>query len=392
MRWRMLALLFFARIALGFQFQTAVSVGGDLVTAFELDYSEVGILIGLFMAPGLLLALPAGASGRFLSDRMLAVSGLGALALGGLVSGLGPGPVTIGVGRLLAGAGFLFATLYFTKMIADWFEGREISTAMSILVMSWPFGIAMGQVGHVFLADLFDWRVPFFAASMYCGLAAVGVLAFYRPPPERTVATGRSSGRLNGRELQLVLLAGTAWGVFNAGYVAYLSFGPRMLEELGHSPLQAAALVSIASWIMIVSGAICGQVVDRFGHRDLILIVCMASAVAALWLVGTSGAGLAASLLFGLVGMAPAGVIMALAGEAVPPARRAFGMGVFFTVYYAIMAVGPPVAGWIYEWAGTAGAALAFGMVLFALVVPAALLFRFVRQRDGPDTSRKGIG
>jgi len=389
MRWRILALLFFARIALGFQFQTAASVGGDLVTEFGIDYSEVGFLIGLFMVPGLFLALPAGAIGRFLPDRILAFAGLSALALGGLLSGFGPGPVTIGFGRLVAGAGFLLATLYFTKMVADWFEGREISTAMSILVMSWPFGIAMGQVGHAWLADLQDWRLPFVVASLYCAVAAVGVLLFYRAPGERKITPGESSNRLSGREWQLILLAGTAWGVFNAGYVVYLSFAPQMLEELGHAPLQAAALISVASWIMIFSGAVCGQIVDRFNHRDLVLIICMTGAVASLWLIGTAGAGLAASLLFGLVGMAPAGVIMALAGQAVSPARRAFGMGIFFTVYYAIMAAGPPLAGWIFERAGTAGASLVLGMGLFACVIPVALMFRLAQTKGRAVQSRE---
>ncbi|MEL7524309.1 MAG: MFS transporter [Pseudomonadota bacterium] len=392
MRWRMLALLFFARIALGFQFQTAASVGGDLVTAFGIDYSDVGFLIGLFMVPGLFLALPAGALGQFLPDRILAFAGLSALALGGLLSGFGPGPVTIGFGRLVAGAGFLFSTLYFTKMVADWFEGREISTAMSILVMSWPFGIAMGQVGHAYLADLQDWRLPFVVASLYCAAAAAGVLLFYRAPVDRAAASAAGSNRLSWREWQLILLAGIAWGVFNAGYVVYLSFAPLKLEELGHGSLQAAALVSVASWIMIFSGAACGQIVDRFNHRNLVLIVCMTSAIVSFWLMGRPGTGLAASLLFGLVAMAPAGVIMALAGEAVAPARRALGMGIFFTVYYAIMAAGPPLAGWIYERAATAGASLGLGMGLFALVIPVALMFRLVQTGVRTGESKEGKG
>jgi hypothetical protein len=31
-------------------------------------------------------------------------------------------------------------------MIADWFERREIATAMSVLMMSWPLGIMIGQI------------------------------------------------------------------------------------------------------------------------------------------------------------------------------------------------------------------------------------------------------
>jgi hypothetical protein len=64
-RWRILGLLFLARIGIGFQFQTVASVGDDLAAAFELDYAAIGILIGLFMAPGLVLAIPAGYWGRF---------------------------------------------------------------------------------------------------------------------------------------------------------------------------------------------------------------------------------------------------------------------------------------------------------------------------------------
>ncbi len=171
----MLALLFLARIGLGFQFQTLASVGDDLVVAFGLDYAGIGFLIGLFMAPGLFLAIPAGYWGRFVSDRIMVVIGLGALALGGAVSSVATDSWMIGLGRLLSGEGFLFTTLYFTKMVPDWFEGREIATAMSILVMSWPFGIAMGQVGHVWLAQAYGWQVPFQVASAYCLLAALGV-------------------------------------------------------------------------------------------------------------------------------------------------------------------------------------------------------------------------
>ena len=95
----------------------------------------------------------------------MVVLGLCALALGGATSSFATDSWAIGMGRAFAGAGFLFTTLYFTKMVADRFEGREIATAMSILVMSWPFGIAMGQVGQAWLANTLLWKVTIQAAS-----------------------------------------------------------------------------------------------------------------------------------------------------------------------------------------------------------------------------------
>ena len=387
MRWRILALLFAARVGLGLQFQTMASVGDALSQNFGLDYAEIGLMIGLFMAPGLFLALPAGFAGRFASDRTLAGLGLAALAVGGLVSALAVAPGLIGLGRLISGAGFLLATLYFTKMVADWFEGREIATAMSILVMSWPFGIAMGQVGHTWAAELFGWRVPFLAASAYCAAAALGVFALYRTPQALAGPATLRMTRLMPVEWGLILCAGIAWGVFNAAYVVYLSFGPLMLAQQGAGTLAAASVISVGSWLMILSGAACGQIADRFGRRETILAVCMGAAILALMLLRVPGGGLAGSLLFGLIGMAPAGVIMALAGQAVAPERRAFGMGVFFTIYYAVMTATPPVGGWLFDRTGGAEAPILLGAVLFALVLPAALMFRLLKANSAKATA-----
>lgn len=389
MRWRILGLLFFARVGLGFQFQTVASVGDDLVVAFGLSYADIGFLIGLFMAPGLFLAIPAGYWGRYVSDRIMVVLGLCALAFGGGASSLATESWAIGMGRVFAGAGFLFTTLYFTKMVADWFEGREIATAMSILVMSWPFGIAMGQVGHAWLAQTYGWRVPFQAASAYCLIAALAVFLLYRPPHDLPDATGGARVSLTGQEWRLVLCAAVAWGVFNAAYVTYLAFAPKVLEGHGQTAMAAAGIISIGSWIMIISGAACGQFVDRFGGRSNVLAVCMGGAIAALLLLGLPGAGVGASILFGLIGMAPAGVIMAMAGQAMRPQVRAFGMGVFFTVYYAIMWITPPVAGAILDATGNLQGPLWLAMILFAAVVPLGIAFQFFKGAPMMGQERK---
>lgn len=389
MRWRILALLFLARVGLGFQFQTVASVGDDLIVAFGLDYAGIGLLIGLFMAPGLVLAIPAGYWGRFISDRLMAVLGLGALALGGVVSSIASESWALGLGRIFAGAGFLFTTLYFTKMVADWFEGREIATAMSILVMSWPFGIAMGQVGHAWLASVYGWQVPFLAASAYCLLAAIAIFLFYKAPHDLPPANSGSASSLTGLEWRMVICAACAWGVFNAAYVTYLSFGPKILEGLGQTTISAAGIISVGSWLMIVSGALCGQVADRFGGRNTILAICMGGAIVSLLLLSLPGVGLGASLLFGLIGMAPAGVIMAMSGQALRPQVRAFGMGIFFTIYYAIMLVTPPAAGALLDATGSTQGPIWLAIILFASVVPLAIAFQHFKTQPLPTLQEK---
>ena len=68
-RWFVLALLFVTRISLGFQFQTMGSVSDEVIRELDLNYAEIGSLIGLFMVPGLFLAIPAGLAGKFFPIR-----------------------------------------------------------------------------------------------------------------------------------------------------------------------------------------------------------------------------------------------------------------------------------------------------------------------------------
>ena len=83
------------------------------------------------------------------------------------------------------------------------------------------------------LAEAHGWRGPFAVASVWCAVASLAVFTFYRAPHDLpSVAAGRV-GSLLPREWGLIVLAGIAWGAFNAGYVVYLSFGPSMLEAQG---------------------------------------------------------------------------------------------------------------------------------------------------------------
>ena len=265
-RWRILALLFACRASVGLQFQTLGSIADPLVTQFGFDHVQIGSLIGLFMLPGLLLSLPAGWAARHASDRKLVTAGLLLLAVGGGISALAHGFGLLALGRLVAGAGFVLSTLYFTKMVVDWFSGFELATALGILVMSWPFGIAAGQVGHAWLAVALDWRAPFVLASVCCAAAAAAVGLTYRAPPGMAGAPGVARMGLPRDELLLTLLAAVVWGLFNAGYIVYLSFAPQVLVAGGYGVRQAASVISIASWVMI-SSLRHGRVLELLLHR-----------------------------------------------------------------------------------------------------------------------------
>lgn len=139
-RWSIQALLFVCRTGLGFQFQALGSVSDWLVAGFSFSYVEIGTLIGLFMLPCLVLALRAGFLGRKLPDRVLVGLAFATLAAGGQIAARAQGLGALALGRLACGVGVVFSTIYLTKMTADWFAGKELATAMGMLVMIALFG------------------------------------------------------------------------------------------------------------------------------------------------------------------------------------------------------------------------------------------------------------
>lgn len=390
-RWSILGLLFVCRASLGLQFQTLGSVADPLVAQFGFGYAEIGTLIGLFMLPGLFLAMPAGWAGRHASDRQLVTTGLVLMALGGGVAALAQSFGQLALGRLVTGAGFVFATLYFTKMVIDWFAGLELATALGILVMSWPFGIAAGQLGHAWLAATFDWRAAFIVASVSCAAGAAAVALAYRSPPSAAAAPAQASPGLPRDELLLTLLAAAVWGLFNAGYVVYLSFAPQVLVAGGYSATHAAAVVSIASWVMILSVTVVGRIADRTGRHATVLCACLAVGVVSLLLLQHGAWAVASSLAFGLFGAAPAGIVMSLTAQSMAPQRRAFGMGVFFTFYFIIMTAAPPVAGWLFDRTGTPNTPIVFAAGLFVATGLAFVAFGPLKRRLARGAARSGM-
>ena len=382
LRWAMLALLFFCRSSLGFQFQTMGSAAPGVTAEIGLSLTEIGTLIGFFMLPGVVLSIPSGYAARYMSDKGLLVLGLLVMGLGGATAAIAAGFGMLALGRILCGVGFVIGTIYFAKMVQDWFGGKELATAMGILVVSWPFGIAIGQVAHDWLMTQFHWRLPFAIAAAYCSTAALALWLGYRAPPGIAAPRGAAGpAGLPRRELWLTLLAASVWAFFNAGYLVFLSFAPKALLESGFAAQQAIPMVSAASALMMISIPVSGVIADRSGRPDAVLYLCSAVGVICLLALPYAPFAVISCVLFGLIGMGPAGVIMALTGQAMSPARRAFGMGVFSTIYYAITAPAPALAGWIVDRTGAPQDALMLAAALFALTMVANLAFRVAVRR-----------
>mgnify|MGYP003310185846 CR=1 FL=1 len=73
-RWSILTLFIFVRFVMGFQFQAVASVTPFLVTDLGVDYTQIGTLVGFYMLPGLVIALPGAMLANRFSDLTMVCS------------------------------------------------------------------------------------------------------------------------------------------------------------------------------------------------------------------------------------------------------------------------------------------------------------------------------
>src|SRR3954453_3758530 len=72
------------------QFQSAGSVAPFLMRDFGIDYTQVGLLVGGFILPGIAISLPSGFLGRRFGDKSVVTAGMALMVLGGAIASFAP--------------------------------------------------------------------------------------------------------------------------------------------------------------------------------------------------------------------------------------------------------------------------------------------------------------
>ena len=366
-RWGILAVLFAVRATMAFQFQSVAAVAPLLSSEYGVGLADIGVLIGLYFAPGVALALPGGAIGQRFGDKATVVGAL-LLMLAGSVAMASAASWNMQIaGRLVGGAGGVILSVQMTKMLTDWFAGKEIATAMAIFVNSWPAGIAVAlltlpvigtgygiaavhsfgrrdrRIGHV--AHL----CPVQGATEYRGRDRRQPCAS-SPRGARRDRGGPDLGAVQCRlrdHLQLRAIdAGRARLVGDRG-------------GLGHQHRAVGGGGFSTGWA--ASSPIAA------GAPELMLVAGCILFAALMLALPRSGAVIPIVAALGLVSGQPAGPIMSLPARVLQPQTRAIGMGLFFTIFYGCMVLGPVVGGACAKWAGTAAAAFDFGAAMILL-------------------------
>jgi predicted MFS family arabinose efflux permease len=377
-RWLALTLIFVTRVSMSVQFQSIASVGPLVVDDLRLSYAQLGTLVGLYLLPGVALALPGGLIARRFGERRTVVWSLGIMVAGGLLTAWSESFAMAAAGRVLSGAGGVLMNMALIKLTADWFAERELATAMAVMLTAWPFGLGAAVASLGALATATSWRTAIVIASATALLGMLLMAFVFRSPPIRDAA---GASRLGGRDVGLAVTSGAAWGIFNVALVVVIAFAPPMLVTRGFSLGHAGLVASLAIWVSILSVPLGGLLSDRLGRPNLLIVAgCVIAAVLVLLLPTMPTASIGLLLVGAVVGAVP-GPLTSLLPRAVTPERLAVALGVSYTVFYVVMAAGQPAAGLARDLTGDPAAPVGVAAAAFAATVLGLAAFRLIERR-----------
>jgi predicted MFS family arabinose efflux permease len=383
-RWVMLLVLFVARTAMGFQFQSVASVSPLLVRDLAIDLALFGSLIGAWMLPGAVMAIPGGMLGGRFGDKRVALFGLVLMVIGSAVTAGSNEYLTALAGRIVGGTGAVLLNVLLTKMVADWFADRDLATAMGILVVSWPVGIGLALVVLGPLSVATSWTLALQTSTGVCVAAFLLVALLYRDPviSSTKAVRLRPASRLTRQELMFASLSGAVWTFYNVAYIIVVSFAPLLLADRGLAAANAALISSAATWPLVISVPLGGVLADRMGRGEALMHACFLAMAVCMPFMLAAPSPLIMLAIIGVVVGPAAGIIMAMPARVLRPEARSLGMGVYFTWYYIGMAALPGIAGWCRDLSGVAAAPLTFASLLVIIAIACAVVFQRLERRS----------
>lgn len=353
---------------------------------FGVSYTAAGALITGFAVARLLFSVIGGVAGDRWGARRVTVLGTTLLAISSVTAALAPGYAVLLGSRFIEGVGSaIFATTAFQYLLQVTPRER-LGRATAAYQTGLLVGVAIGPFVGGFLAELGDFRTPFWAYSVLASLVAVSAWFFIEDLPARA----RSARQVVSAARRLVrsptylalMLVGFSMMFMRGG--ARVTLLPLYAEQsLGFGAGDIGILLSVSALanLLIVNPA--GRLVDSVGGKPVALIGLATAALA------TAGYGMFESftgLLFvsmvfgitaGLAGIAPP----AMVGDLAPPGLEGSAVGVYRMAGDLGFVVGPLALGFI---ADTGAFTAGFFLTGSIMLVAAAVLFFVPETRRDP--------
>ncbi|HUH58497.1 MAG TPA: MFS transporter [Candidimonas sp.] len=379
----LLGLLTLSRTAVAFQFQSVTSLIDMLRGTLSFSATGFGILLGIYMAPGAVMAIASPALVGKFGARPTMIGALLLMAAGQAGLMLAGSQEAAYLSRLVAGAGGCIVYIVTIDLAARYCAAGSMPGRMGTIAASWPLGNAVSLVILGGLISASHAGAAAYLPAAFAIAAACFIARALRPQRLADHLAGRGADhedahprRSRGisltewsRAFRVALIPGLSFALYNVSFILFTSFTPELLQSQGYTLLAASNIASLPMWLFVVSVPLGGWLAGRSVAKDR-------------WLAGIGCVGGAACIIFshmfqdktawyvlaGILGGLPTGAMLASGGRA----RHALFYPTLFFIFFILLLAFPPLVGAAIEATGNMQSALAFCV---ALLVAAFLFF-----------------
>jgi len=267
----------------------------------QLHYTnrDIGLLQAIYSFPNIVMALACGVIiDRLGTRKSLAIFGV-FIFIGLAITALSPRLAIMAVGRLLVGSGGEALALAANVAVARWFYASELSLAFGVRGSAARLGSLSAQVSPAWVPQAYtNWRWPLLLGVAFGGLCLLGAAIYWwldaRGEGRFTLGHTARATKIPFRDIlrfnRSFWLIAALCITFYGCIFPFETFGQKFLIEARHvSPSTASLLVGMEPLFSLIGMPICGLLVDRYGHRSLLMMCGSLLLVPAFPMLGTPG-------------------------------------------------------------------------------------------------------
>jgi MFS family permease len=365
-RWIVLLVATIAQAAASFVIQGLGVLAGFVQQDLKLSSFQVGLLMAASTAAPI-LALPI--VGDLLdrrSERMIVGTGAAILAVGLVLSALGPSFAWLLASLFIVGCGYSTTQPGGSKSVTAWFRGGQLGFAMGIRQAGLPLGGAAAAAVLPIVAGMWSWRFALVVGAAVALGGALGFSALYRAPAATAGKARQHRPPMNLASFLTMLRHPWMRGVVLSGTTlvgaqsAILTYFMLFLRDEQSIPLGDGAWLMFAAQSCGISGRIIlAAWSDRPGTSRFRLVVASMLAVAAGMLVL---ALLRSQMLWpvllliaawlGFFGLGWYGPWVAFVADASPPESVGLALGTAMAINQVAIVAAPPLLGLLHDLTG----------------------------------------
>lgn len=336
--------------------------------------AQIGFLVGLYAAVGLIAGIPFGALANRYGRRTLVLLGLGCLTLASFGFVLAPTYSWLVAARFVQGFGATAIWVGSLTIAADLSPDSHMGRSLSWITGSWSLGFVVGPA----LGGLGSVRFPFMLYSLLSlGAFVVGCVAL--PETGRPGARTTLAGIVRVLRYPAVLASAAATIALSFYYGALEAFLPLFVDGMKVQRIGIGLLFAVAGLPSILLPGAIGKLADRIGDTRLILGgLIYAALVSALFLSLTKALPLwLVFLLMGLVEVVVYVPAVALLNRGMARDERVFATASHSYAFSGGFFLGPLIGGLLMP---VGGYPLMFAMLAAANLAAIACLLASRRR------------